>query len=156
MPVKWKLFCLANYIMLLVYSFLLLGAFRFTAEYNADSRSFVLFMVCLFVVILNAVFNLYLFHRHLPSRRYANRTHSIHQIISILFTFSLIIILSNFIQELPAIISAENAGAGIFFITVGLVSFVLGSFILVNQYKIRKYIEENQPERSDEENAHNW
>lgn len=154
MPIKWKLFGIANYIILLIHAFLLLGAMRFTTEVAAESQDmagFMPFMVSLFIVILNAVFNLYIFHKHLPDNPVSRRVKTPYLISAILFAIALMIISIPLIRDsFDELSFSSDKSFGFFLLTIFCLVLLIGLFVLINQFVVLKFIEKNATEDIEE------
>jgi len=149
MKLKWKLFALANYLLLFVYGFLFLGALRFTAEFvNPDEKlgSFTPFMISLFIIFFNCVFNLYIFHIYFPHKLLSRRKEILYLISTILFVAALILVLVSILQAYNEELNPDPEDdfayviLSFFFLTLSL-----GLFVLICQLKIRKVIGKNSP-----------
>jgi small-conductance mechanosensitive channel len=154
MPLKWKLFGLANYFILLVYIFLLLGAMRFTIEVDTEGQGmlgFMFFMISLFIVVLNAVFNLYIFHKHLPDNKISKRGKIAYKISATLYAVSLLTISITLIRDTIHELKIDaDSGAGYFMLIFFCVNSLIGLFVLINQFRIIKFIEKNTAENAEE------
>lgn len=65
MPANWILFGILNYIIGVLFAFILLMSFRFTTEQilpSDDISEFMLLLISQFVIFFNSVFNIYVFH----------------------------------------------------------------------------------------------
>ena len=147
MPIKWKLFGLANYIMLAAYVFLLVNALRFTIEFlpaEVSLSSFTPFMLSLFVVVFNSVLNLYVFHTYLPSNPFSKKlriTYLISTILSVIAYPITIVSIFIFIYEILNSNPIDN------FVYIILPVFLLillsALFIFINQVILLRSIKKN-------------
>ncbi len=151
MPFKWKLFAVANYLLIVILGFLLLGAMRFSAEKipAGESGSFMLFMTSLLVCTINLVFNLIIFHRYLPDKSFGPGIRILYIISAILYCIALIVVLINLGEVFVEEISNYSTGSFTNFLLVllSLIS-ICGIFIFINQLLVRKFIESNLPKNT--------
>lgn len=147
MPINRKLFGVANYVMALVYAFLFLGALRFTVEKvpaEEDLTPFMPFMISLAILLLNAVLNIYVFHRHLPGKPFSRSTGTCYFIAAILYGIALTIVSISFIRNISDELSHQSTNnADYYLLLIFLLHLIVGLFILINQLKIRKHLVNN-------------
>jgi hypothetical protein len=124
-------------------------SFRFIIEQVPGEESLVSLMPILFsqaVIIINSVFNIFIFHIHLPNKPLTRRKSILYKISSILYaiTFSVISIY-YFITLYDALSShpfdkPANLALAMFF-----AHLLIGIFILVCQFNVRKFLEKQVP-----------
>ena len=146
MTIKWKIFGIANYIMLLVFVFLLLGMFKFSAEEVSGRESqnpLLLLMFCFFTIILNSILSLYVFHFHLPAKPII-KIKRLYRVSTILYILCLVTIFISIVKDMKYEIG-EYGMDDTAYIIVGFISLILliGIFIAYNQFLIGKYLDNN-------------
>jgi len=142
MPIRWYLFAVANYIFLITYIFFFLGALRFTAEVLPADVSlgfFGLFIISLAITVFNSAFNLYVFHGYMPARILSRKMKTSYIVSTILFTASLIIVTISLLQAM----SEAEAEFKDFLNWVIVLNTAIGTFILLHQFMVRKFLEKN-------------
>ena len=147
MSIRWKLFALANYVLLLSYLFFFVMAIRFLTKVEQDGKglaAFILVIASVLITILNSIFNLYVFHKHLPKKIFSRSMGIFYSISTILFTISWTIILVSYIKLIDDAISSSSANNSLYFpVSVFLLSLFCGLIILGNQVFVRDFITKN-------------
>jgi hypothetical protein len=147
LTLKWKLFGLANYIMLIAYLYLITLSMRFIIEEVPHEQSLAPLMpvfISQIVIIINLAFNIYAFHIHLPHKPLSHKKKRYYLILFLLnaISFSIITIYS-FIEIYDELKSQSFGNFAYFILSVFSLHFLLGLFILVCQFDLRKFIKTN-------------
>lgn len=152
MPLRWKLFAVANYLLLAGYLFLLILIVKFLFETNIRSTNglleFILISTSMLFIVVNSVCNVYVFHKHLRGKPFNYNFKIFYTIFSVLYLLSLAVVL---ISLIPAIADelrySERRRFGYFLVTIFSFTLILGGFVLINQFLVRRYIKrKNQDE----------
>jgi carbon starvation protein CstA len=145
MPVKWKLFALANYLFLFAYLLLFIGVLRFIIEevpHEQPLKPLLPLIAGQLIVILNSILNIYVFHKHLPNKLFSKTLKTAYIISTVLFVISLVVIIISLNQAINDELKVEQKGNFIIFIqSLFFLHIFLGLFILINQFLIRRFIE---------------
>lgn len=142
MPVKWKLFGIGSYIMLLFYLVILVVAIRGLPR-SGSVENVVPITISIFFIVLNSGFNIYLFHKHFPDKPMSTPGYRYYKISTIVYTVSLAIIL---LDSIPYSTEAFKSGiydSFFYFILLHSVIDLIALYILFLQYFVRKTIEMN-------------
>jgi hypothetical protein len=146
MGIKWKLFAVANYILLLAYGYLLYLVFEFVTKILTYQRELIQFLPvwsAIFVVFLNSALNIYIFHKHLPGKLLSGGLRIFFQVLTILNIIAvvtlLIMIFPEITIEYPYGAERYDTFALIFFIG----TIILGGYIIFCQVGLQKYIRAN-------------
>ncbi|HMU45781.1 MAG TPA: hypothetical protein PKC72_05385 [Chitinophagaceae bacterium] len=138
---RWYLIAIANYIFILGHAFFLIAAFVFSAGISPPG-GFLLFMLCLAIIIFNSAFNLYIFHGYMPGKKIKEGMKRKYIISTTLFIAAFI----GLIYTLVTVISDEDIGDSdngfaSFLKWTLILNFIIGLFILINQFSVIKFIE---------------
>lgn len=148
MRTKWKLFALANYIILVVYIFLLIYAIRFTAEVvpsNESIDSFMPFTLSLFVIIINSVINLRILHKYLAGKLFTKRLSIVYLASTILSAIAFAITIgSNFIFIYETLNSQSIDNFAFIALAILLLLFVAAVFIIITQVSLLRSHKKNK------------
>lgn len=149
MPLKWKFFGIANYLLALF--FLLVIVFAIKAFFNPhsgmkhlDGARLITFSI--FVIFLNSCFNIYFFHRHLPHRLPGKNLRIFYRVSTLLGTIAFIIVFWQFITDVYSIFTSEEDPSFIYFMIVVYASVLTCLLILLMQYSLPKYLEKRSKE----------
>src|SRR5690348_11691136 len=95
--VRWRIFAVANYLFLLFYGFLLYKIFELAIqdppEDDGTMLEVYLVIASLVMIVLNAAFNILVFHLHFPRKPLGRLRHVTYTIAAILNIISLCYIL---------------------------------------------------------------
>lgn len=139
MSTKWKLFGIVSYLVALF--FLVIIVFAIKAFLNPASgmrhlEGAKLITLSIFVIFLNAVFNIYIFHRHLPSNPPGKQLKKFY-IFSLLLCTVAFGCISFFV--VPDVI--DEIGSGGFYLWPITLALLFTLFILIAQYSVLKHID---------------
>lgn len=142
---KWKIFAVSNYILLLLYGFLFYMAVEFSISSgnftNAEIHEGFLLMSVLLIVFLNSLFNIYIFHKHLPNKPLRRLQTIFLFFFNTLYGISLIIILLASITELRSSWTSNDDIAFIYFLSaIVLLTLILGTYIFIMQFFVTRAI----------------
>lgn len=147
MTLKWKLFCIVNYVFIIFYFILLILTLRYIVEVvpgDAESGIVSQIIVILLVFIINSFLNVYIFHKHLPGKPFSSHFNIFYIISTILFAICLVLCLFILSRDMNmAMKEAPSDGSTIFLQILFFSNFFLGLFILINQFLIKKAIDKN-------------
>jgi hypothetical protein len=151
---RWNLFAVANYIMLLVYGLLLLGAMKFTIEKVSPGESlgnFNFFLFGLFTFVINSMINIYIYHRYLPEKPFSLRLKRLHRISTYSFAIGLAALSFNLLGEISTVNSnGDNQEFAIFLFCLLIFTLVLGLYVLINQIQLRAFIDKRINSKNDQ------
>ncbi len=145
MPLKWKLFRVANFLQLVI-TLILAGSITFTLISNGTPPDglgwLLLVIVCLLILIVSNLFNLYLLQRHFPGislSRGKERSATVLLILSILINIALIVIVVIGIISEVETDTSDNTGVIVIYILSGYI--LLGIYVMIMQATLPVFIE---------------
>ena len=147
MSLRWILFAIANYILLVVYSILFVYSLRFSIESalsNKDLGYFMLFSSCLLIIVINSILNLVVFHKFLPARYFSRKFKIVYWLSALLYTAGLINLMVELIQTISEESKQDPGNTFVNFLIIILIltsSFAL--YILINQLMVPQFIKKN-------------
>jgi len=145
MPLKWTIFGIANYALLLLYAFILHLSFKVIIEKipaETDLTPLLPILISNVIIVLNSLFNIIVFHRHLPGNPFSHSKGILNLAAAILYFIALIIMIYSLNQSInDELRSGETEGLVGFLQALFFSTIVLGIFIFVNQLMIRNYLE---------------
>jgi hypothetical protein len=139
MPVRWKLFAIVNYILLLFHATVFVLALK--AFFNPFSgmrhlEGAKLITLGIFIVAFNAAFNILIFHRHLPAATPAQITRLFYKISTLCYTAASVYLSYQFVPDIIEWAGSREKGPDfLFMITIAIIAPLL-FFILVLQYSL--------------------
>jgi hypothetical protein len=97
------------------------------------------------LIVFNAAFNIFVFHLHFPRRPLGRVRYITHTLFAILNALSLgyILYLVKAIWDQEMTSSAEDNWV-VFYRTIFIITFVLGLFIVINQFLVKGFLQKKQ------------
>ena len=157
MPARWYLFAVINYLLLLIYGFLLILAMQFSIEKMQPGESlsdFTVYFVGLFIIVINSIRNIYIYHRYLPCKQFSPRLKTIQKIFTIVFAIGWLMMIISLLIAFIDINSDKETDSekdlAIGLLCLIIFTFASGLFVLVSQFKASKLIEESSNANNEE------
>lgn len=144
MPIKWKLFGIVNYLLILFYTVVFVFAMKAFLNPQSGMRHLQgarLITLCILVIVLNAGFNIYIFHRHLPAKPPDRVSNRIYRISTLLYTLSFAILSYYFVPNTIKSLALPLRDPDFHFMLLVALMFLLTLFVLIIQYSVLKFID---------------
>jgi hypothetical protein len=150
MPVRWKIFAIANYICLIGYGFLLFKFLQFYLEVDEKFDSeWLLTLLSLSILVTNSLLNIVIFHRYFPNRVLSSNLKKLILLAGILFAIALSLILFSLYKEINEFDSDDEPSFRYFILFVSILVTITGLFILASQFVISRYLEKSNKVKID-------
>ena len=147
MSLRWKIFAIANYILLFIFLFLFIMAIRYNVKESSkveDDTAFMIFTLSLFIIILNSAANIYIVHRHFPAKPFSHFFARLYLFLTILFLLALIVVSAALIIPLREELLAHSFDSYVYFMAILLfILITCGLFIFINQCMVNRHILRN-------------
>ena len=147
LTLKWKVYRIANYFVLLSFLFFL-GLILFFALKNgivkSDLVTFLPVVTGMIVVILATFFNLYVLYNYFPDKLLSGILNKLHSLLIILFLLSLLGLLFlctwGLIEEIK---DNTDDNTGVIILSVLFILLLIGFYVLSMQFFVRKFLKTN-------------
>jgi hypothetical protein len=140
MSLKWKLYGVANYVLLIAFIYFGIIHLKVTAERvppDLDLTPIMPFIISHLVMVPALFLNIIFYHKYFSNKRFTSPTRTFYLVSIILYTLSLTTILISLIYFIIEELSSDDPDAGISPLSlIYTASFLIGLFILVNQFKL--------------------
>jgi hypothetical protein len=101
-------------------------------------------IICQVITILNSFFNIYVYHKHLPRRPLKKRKGTFHLISAIVYSAAFTFIVISFLSAITDGLKSRTMDNDAYLIlSIFFFNFLVGLFILINQFMVRKVIVKN-------------
>ena len=148
LPLKWKVFRFANYIMAFIFLFFLCFVIYSITKDRFDSEGFLLLMIatltCMLIIILNCILNLFLSYKFFPDKMLQGKTKLIYIVSTVFYSIALLGLIALSLYGLnEELKEPEDDKAGLI-AAISLLSLsVIGCYILIMQLLVRRFLQEN-------------
>ena len=150
MSLKWKLYGVASYILLIVYIYFSIIHLKVTAERvpsDLDLTPIMPFIISHLIIVPTLFFNIIIYHKYFSNKTFTPTTRTFYLLSMILYAFSLTTILISLIYFIIEELRSDDPNAGISPLSlIYTTSFLIGLFLLVNQFKLWKLIKRRRKE----------
>ena len=148
MSLKWKLYGVVSYILLIVYIYFSIIHLKVTAERvppDFDLTPIMPFIISHFIFVPTLFFNIIIYHKYFSNKIFTSTTRIFYLLSMILYALSLTTILISLIYFIIEELRSDDGGISpLLFIYTA--SFLIGLFVLVNQFKLWKLIKKRRIE----------
>lgn len=148
MSIRWKVFGVASYVLLFAYIYFSVVHLKVTVERvppDVDLTPVMPFIISHLVIVPTLFFNIIIYHKHFSNKILTAMTRTFYLLSVILYALSLTTILISLIFFIIEELRSDDPDAGISPLSlIYSASFLIGLFILVNQFKLWKLIKETK------------
>lgn len=150
MPHKWKVFIIVNYFFAAIYSFLCLSSMSMSAHVvkQEEQTAFTPYIIIPFLLLINVVFNIAVYHRHLPDKPMGDTKVFFYKSSAFIYLLSLTIMLISMFSAVTEK-SGTDDGFSRFILIFFIVNLAGGFFIFINQLQLNTFIN-SQSEKNEE------
>ena len=147
MSIRWKLFRVANYFLLL--SFLVFAIIMTVANFKKafpEELQWIYFamLTMSIIIMVNSIFNIVFLTKYYPAKSIERNTKSAHSIIMICYILSLLFLLAICIVGLVEEIKDRSEDdIGILMVIFFIINLLAGIYVLVNQFILVRLIKKN-------------